>query len=122
MIISLSSAMIYFGCVCLLISIMILVAQHKTNTKVGSNKTLNDRIIFYKNKWQKEHVGLIFLATAVVVGLVLLGVFTDITAFIFLSGVAFLGLYIYIYNKMMIYVEALAFDTGNDSDRNRYSE
>jgi hypothetical protein len=97
---------------------MILVAQHKTNKKVVGNKTLNDRIIFYKNKWQKEHVGLIAFATTVVVGLVLLGVFTDITAFIYLSGVAFLGLYIYIYNKMMIYVEALAFDTGNDSDSN----
>ena len=108
--ISLSSAMIYFGCVCLLISIMILVAQHKTGKKVDGNKALNDRIIFYKNKWQKDHVRLIFFATVVVVGLVLFGIFTDIIAFIYLSGVAFLGLYIYIYNKMMIYVEAHAFD------------
>lgn len=108
--ISLSSAMIYFGCMCQLISIMILVAQHKTKKRVNGNKALNDRIIFYKNKWQKEHVGLIAIATAIVVGFVLLGIFTDITAFIYLSGVAFLGLYIYIYNKMMIYVEALAFN------------
>ncbi|MCR5225763.1 MAG: hypothetical protein K6E27_00930 [Eubacterium sp.] len=115
--ISLSSAMIYFGCVCLLISIMIFVAQHKTNKKVGTNKALNDRIILYKNKWQKEHVNLMLLATGVVVGLVLLGVFTDLTAFIYLSGVAFLGLYIYIYNKMMIYVEAFAFN-GKGQEEN----
>ena len=108
--ISLSTAMIYFGSVCLIISMLIFATNHKTNKKLDGNKTLNDRIIFYKNKWQKEHVRLILVATCIVVGLVILGVLTDIVAFIYLSGVAFLGLYIYIYNKMMIYVEALAFN------------
>ncbi len=121
--ISLSTAMIYFGIVCLLISIMIFVAQHKTNRKVAGSKVLNDRIIFYKNKWQKEHVSLITLATCIVVGLVVLAAITDFVAFIYLSGVAFLGFYIYIYNKMMIYVEALAFNgKGLEQEENREDE
>lgn len=108
--ISLSSGMIYFGIICFLISIMIFTAQHKEKNRVGSNKALNDRIIFFKNKWQKEHWNLILIATAVVVGSVILGVAIDVAAFIFLGGVSFLGAYIYLYNKMMIYVEANAFN------------
>ncbi len=114
--VSLSSAMIYFGCMCLIISALIFIAQHKTNKKVGSNKKLNDKIIFFKNKWQREHWSQILIATGIVIGLIVLSIITDIAAFIYLGGVAFLGAYLYLYNKMMIYVEANAFDGTGSSE------
>lgn len=113
--VSLSSAMIYFGVMCLIISALILTAQYKTNKRVGTNKKLNEKIIFFKNKWQREHWNQILIATGIVIGLIILSLFTDVSAFIYLSGVAFLGSYLYLYNKMMIYVEANAFNgKGNE--------
>ena len=114
--VSLSSAMIYFGCICMIIGALIFIAQSKTNKKVGSNKKLNEKIIFFKNKWQREHWIQILIAAGIIVGLVILSVITDIVAFVYLSGVAFLGAYLYLYNKMMIYVEANAFDGKGSSE------
>ena len=119
---ALRDGLIYFGVVCLLLGIIIIMADHKLNKKTCGNKKLADRIIFFKNKWNGEHAGLILAPFGVAVLMTILSCITNMVAFLYLAGVVMLVAYIYIYNKMMIYVEANAFNTGNDSDKNRCSE
>lgn len=109
---ALSDGLIYFGVVCFLLGILIIVADHKMNKKTCGNKKLAERIVFFKNKWQGEHAGLILAPFGVAVLMTILSCFTDMVAFLYLAGVEMLVAYIFIYNKMMIYVEANAFN-GN---------
>ena len=119
---SISDGLIYFGVVCFLLGILIIVADHKLNKKTGGDKKLAERIIFYKNKWQGEHAGLVLAPFGITILLAILSCITDLNAFLYLAGVEMLVAYIFIYNKMMIYVEANAFNTGDDSDRNSSAE
>ena len=119
---TLSSGLIYFGVVCLLLGILVIVADHKLNKKTGGDEKLAKRIIFYKNKWNGEHAGLILAPFGVAVLMTILSCVTDMVAFLYLAGVVVLVAYIFIYNKMMIYVEANAFNVGNNLDKNSYSE
>ena len=118
----LSDGLIYFGVVCLLLGILIITADHKLNTKTNGNKKLAERIEFFKNKWQGEHAGLVLAPFGIAILMTILSCFTNLNAFLYLAGVEMLVGYIFIYNKMMIYVEANAFNSGNDSDKNRCSE
>ena len=118
---SLSDGLIYFGVVCLLLGILIIVADHKLNKKTGGDKKLAERIIFFKNKWNGEHAGLVLAPFGVAVLLTILSCLTDMSAFLYLAGVEMLVASIFIYNKMMIYVEANAFNIGDDSENNKNS-
>ena len=110
MIMVLSDGLIYFGVVCFLLGIIIIMADHKLNKKTGGNKKLAERIIFFKNKWNGEHAGLVLAPFGVAVLMTVISCITNMVAFLYLAGVVVLVAYIFIYNKMMIYVEALAFD------------
>ena len=118
---SLSDGLIYFGVVCLLLGILIIFADHKLNKKTGGDKELAERIIFFKNKWNGEHAGLVLAPFGVAVLLTILSCFTDLSAFLYLAGVEMLVASIFIYNKMMIYVEANAFKIDDDSENNKNS-
>ncbi|MCR5214801.1 MAG: hypothetical protein K6E10_10315 [Eubacterium sp.] len=107
---SLSSGLIYLGICFMILAFVMIEANRKQNKKTNGNKKLNERIIFYKNKWQKEHVSLISAPIGIVIVLTALSCFTKLSAFLYLAGVALLLIYIYVYNKMMIYVEANAFN------------
>ena len=119
---SVSDGLIYFGVICLLLGIFMIVADHKQNKKTLGNKKLAERIIFYKNKWNGEHAGIVLAPFGVAVLLTILTCLTNLNVFLYLAGVEMLVASVIIYNKMMIYVEANAFNTGNDSDKNRCSE
>ena len=107
---SLSSGLIYFGVVCFLLGLVMIIADHKETKKTGGNKKLAERIVFYKNKWNGEHAGLVLAPFGVAVLLTILSCYTDLSAFLYLAGVEILVEYIFIYNKMMIYVEEKAFN------------
>lgn len=111
---TLSDGLIYFGVVCFLLGILIILADHKLNKKTGGNKELAERIIFYKNKWNGEHAGHVLAPFGVAVLMTILSCFTDMVALLYLAGVVVLVAYIFIYNKMMIYVEANAFGIRNE--------
>ena len=119
---TLSDGLIYFGVMCLLLGIVLIIGDHKLDMKTCGNKKLAERITFYKNKWQGDHAGLVLAPFGVAVLLTILSCITDLNAFLYLAGVEMLVASIFIYNKMMIYVEANAFNIGNDSDKNRCSE
>lgn len=106
----LSDGLIYLGVVCFLVGVFMIVADHKQNMRTSGNKKLAERIIFYKNKWQGEHAGLICAPFGVAVLLTILSCITDFCAFLYLAGVVMLVASVFIYNKMMIYVEANAFN------------
>ena len=106
----LSDGLIYFGIVCLLLGIVLIVADHRQAKKTGGNKKLIERIIFYKNKWNGEHADLVLAPVGVVISMTILAYVTNMVAFLYLAGVFILIAYIFIYNKMMIYVEANAFN------------
>ena len=115
---SVSDGLIYFGVICFLLGIFIIVADHKQNKKTQGNKKLAERIIFYKNKWNGEHAGIILAPFGVAVLLTILTCLTDLNTFLYLAGVEMLVAGVIIYNKMMIYVEANAFNIGNDTNNN----
>lgn len=106
----LSDGLIYFGIIFLLLGIFLIIADRKQNKRTCGNKKLSERIIFYKNKWQGEHAGLIFAPVGVVVALVILSCITDLFVLLYLSGVVLIAAYVFIYNKMMSYVETNAFN------------
>ena len=112
---TLSDGLIYFGVMCLLLGIVLIIGDHKRDMKTCGNKKLAERITFYKNKWQGDHAGLVLAPFGVAVLLTILSCITDLNAFLYLAGVEMLVASIFIYNKMMIYVEANAFNIGNDS-------
>lgn len=114
---ALSDGLIYFGVICLLLGIFIIVADHNHNKKTIGDKKLADRIMFYKNKWNGEHAGLILAPFGVAVLLTILSCFTSLNVFLYLAGVEMLVASVIIYNKMMIYVEANAFNKGDDGDK-----
>ena len=111
---TLSDGLIYFGIVCLLLGVVTIIADHKLNSKVCGDKKLADKIIFYKDKWNGEHAGLVLAPFGIAILMTILSCITDMNAFLYLAGVEMLVGYIFIYNKMMIYVEANAFGSGND--------
>ena len=107
---TLSTALIYFGIVCFLVGVLIIAADRKMIRKCGGNEALRERVQFFTNKWQGEHANIIVATVTTAAALILTSAFTNIAAFIYLSGVVVLLANIYSYNKMMIYVEANAFN------------
>ena len=108
----LSDGLIYCGVICLLLGLFIIVADHMQYKTAGGDKNLADRILFYKNKWQSENAALICAPFGVTILMIILSCITNLNAFLYLAGVILLVSYIFIYNKMLIYVEQNAFD-GN---------
>jgi len=106
---TISDGLIYFGVICILLGIFIIVANHKQQKKALGDKKLAERIEFYKSKWQGDHAVLVLAPYGVAVLLTILSCITDLSAFLYLAGVEMLVAGVYIYNKMMIYVEAKAF-------------
>ena len=115
---ALSDGLIFFGIVCFLIGIFMIVTEHKQHKKTLGNKKLADRINFYKNKWQGEHAVLVCAPFGVAVLLTVLSCITDLNIFLYLAGAEMLIASVIIYNKMMIYVEANAFNSLDDSEKN----
>ena len=113
---SLSDGLIYLGVVCLLIGVFTIIADHKRVKKLDGNKKLIERIAFFKNKWQGEHAGIVLAPFGIAILMTILSCITDLNAFLYLAGVEMLVAYVFIYNKMMIYVEANAFKSSDDSE------
>ena len=110
----LSNGLIYFGFTCLLLAIFLIWEDHKSLQTTKGNKKLYERIQFYKNKWQKEHIGLVFWPVWIILACVVLAMITESNVFLYLSGLILLGGYIYLYNRMMGYVETYAFGPENE--------
>lgn len=71
--------------------------------------SLKERISFFRKKWLKEHLLLIFVIAALVVTTTICGILVHPLFYIAALIVAFAG-YLFIYNRMMAYVEAHAYD------------
>lgn len=72
--------------------------------------SIKEKIAFFKRKWIREHRFLIMLALAVVAAVFIIGIGKSIP---WMTGTSFLlgaGCYIWLYNRMMIYVEGNVFD------------
>ena len=106
----LSDGLIYFGIICLICGIYIIVNDTRSEKRVNGNKKLRERIEFYKNKWQSEHAGQIIAPMVIVGALIIASMITDMPLFIYISGIVLVAAYVILYNKMMIYVEANAFN------------
>lgn len=116
---TLSDALIYLGICFMVLGIMMIAAARKSKKKACGNKKLLERIDFFKKKWQSEHIGLLLTPIGIILGLIVLCLVTKLSAFMYLAGAVLILLYVYIYNKMMAYIEENAFDgTGPDLDEN----
>jgi len=107
---TLSDGLIYFGVVCLILGIFTIFTDHRLCKKTLGNKKLAERIVFFKNKWQGDHAMLVLAPFGASVLLTVLSCITDLNVFLYLAGAVMLIAYVVIYNKMMIYVEANAFN------------
>ncbi|MBQ9608108.1 MAG: hypothetical protein IJV15_01525 [Lachnospiraceae bacterium] len=74
-----------------------------------SDTHLKNRIVFYKNKWKKNHRGLIVFDLIIIITLALTGFFLKIFLLLFAAYIFLIVSYLLIYNKMMAYVEAMAY-------------
>ena len=106
---TLGAGVIYLGVVCFVFSALIYFYQKKSKNKYGDDTELNARIIFFKHKWKQNNLKEVIAFGLMVLALLVVGIFTHMAVLIYLAGIAFLVMYIYLYNKMMIYVEEKAF-------------
>lgn len=83
--------------------------------KSASNFTLKEKIVFFKRKWIKEHSFSIILSVITVIAFLTIG-FMESRGWICSVGVI-VGLlcYIWLYNRMMIYVERNVFGPKDTS-------
>ncbi len=86
--------------------------ENLVNALSNSSFTLKERIIFYKKKWQKDHLALLILAPVVWIGVLVLlklqGVGMGLVAGI--GSILGVLLYMVLRNRMMTYVESHAYD------------
>ncbi len=74
-----------------------------------SDIQLKNRIGFYKNKWKKKHRGLIIFDLIIIITLALTGFFLKIFLILLAAYIILISSYLFIYNKMMAYVEDMAY-------------
>lgn len=74
---------------------------------------LKDRIVFFKQKWRKEHMSLIILLSVVFIAVVIIAIIVKKILVNVLIPICGFTNYIYMYNRMMAYVEQKAFDINN---------
>ena len=60
----LSDGLIYFGVICLLLGLFIIVADHMQYKTASRDKNLADRILFYKNKFLISETSILSFTTA----------------------------------------------------------
>lgn len=93
------------------------------NASSANPFSLQERISFYKRKWRRDHVAALVVVPLFALVLFLIGLLT--TDFFYLCVIALLlglGWHIFQYNRMMAYVEQLAFDgTGSEATCNTES-
>lgn len=74
-----------------------------------SDIQLKNRIGFYTNKWKKKHRGLIIFDLIIIITLALTGFFLKIFLILLAAYIILISSYLFIYNKMMAYVEDMAY-------------
>ncbi|MBR6402491.1 MAG: hypothetical protein IKS48_03825 [Eubacterium sp.] len=94
---------------CLIFSVLVYIYKKRSKRKYGNNIELNARIVFFKHKWKMHHIKTVCAFILGVLAMVAVGIATQLAVIIYLAGLTFLASYIYLYNKMMIYVEKKAF-------------
>ena len=81
----------------------------------SSSFTLKDRMDYYKKKWLKEHLAVMYFYAICVIALLAAGIILSSKVLLLASMFVLLIGHILRYNTMMAYVEQNAFDgTGNE--------
>lgn len=73
----------------------------------ASSFTLKEKTVYFKNKWRKEHIGVMILSVAAWAGIIFILKWQHVDAFVMGGLAGFLAATIYgiLNNRMMIYVE-----------------
>ena len=81
--------------------------------------TLKERIAFFKKKWLHEHIATIILCIVAWIGIMLWVALNNSYALLGAIGsILALLFYVFLYNRMMIYVENNAYRTTSDNKKN----
>jgi len=80
-----------------------------TALSVDSSFDLQDKVAYFKTKWLREHLMLIAALLVAAIILLIVTVITEKLLLIPVFVIAFLFIYLYLRNKMMIYVEHRAY-------------
>ena len=79
-----------------------------------SSFSLDDKIVFYKKKWLKEHITILLLLGLCILAVFLTGLLLSKVVVIYISFVLSLLAHVWRNNTMMTYVEKSAFDGTKD--------
>jgi transcriptional regulator with XRE-family HTH domain len=80
----------------------------------SSSFTLQERISFFKKKWLKEHILLIIIYALAFITIFVYGSLIPNALIVGISPILGIACYMWIRNRMMIYVEGNAFSGGSD--------
>lgn len=80
-----------------------------------SSFSFKDRTAFWKRKWMKEHVALIVICIAAIIGLFAWGWYTNLTWLAGICPVLFIIAYVVLRNRMMIYIEDKIYTQNNNN-------
>lgn len=85
--------------------------ENLMNALENSSFTLQEKIIYYKKKWKKEHISTMVFATISWVVLLVALKFQEADASLIgtIGGLLAILFYVILYNRMMIYVENNAY-------------
>ena len=85
--------------------------ENLMNALENSSFTLQEKIIYYKKKWKKEHISTMVFATISWVVLLVALKFqeADVSLIGTIGGLLAILFYVILYNRMMIYVENNAY-------------
>lgn len=106
--------LVFAGCVFLICAVIsILTISIRTNKLMKNDKSLIDKISFFKSKWNKDNIKMVIVPIlSYLVLFVIFSVFQLIPLLI-VSSILLIIHYIYINNKLMIYVEGMVNSNDN---------
>ena len=86
--------------------------ENLMNALENSSFTLQEKIIYYKKKWKKEHISTMVFATISWVVLLVALKFQEVDVSLMgtIGGLLAILFYVILYNRMMIYVENNAYE------------
>lgn len=84
------------------------------------NFSLEEKCLFFKQKWKREHEAQRILSLVIIMAVGILGLVYS-NMFLFIPAVlAWIGTHLFFYNRMMAYVEQHAFDgSGNQNSKTK---
>ena len=103
-----SDFLIFASCVFLICGIIsILTISIRTNKLTKNDKSLIDRISFFKSKWNKENVKLVIVPVLSYLGFFVIAAVFRLVPLLMIGSVLLIIHYIYTNNKLMNYVEEM---------------